>query len=261
MNKQIDNALNKIVKLTDQSGNLKKELKREIHETGSSLRNLTFTLKENLKERTSENSQLQNEVNELKKDLEAYKQTHTVGQVAPSIGSPLQLTRRGNVASAPPSDGRKELYAEVLKGKNVRRYKITVKSKDNQPADALKNIIKSCIDPVDMKIGIRTFKCLKDGKVLIEADTKDGIEILNTQIRDKCGDQLEANIQKRRNPRIIIYNIPEEVTLENAEEIICAQNELALNKGDITPKFVFETKRKARNLVIELAPKPHRIML
>ena len=62
MNQQIDDALNKIVKLTDQSRNLKKELKREIHETVSSLRNLIFTLKENLNERTSEKSQLQNEV-------------------------------------------------------------------------------------------------------------------------------------------------------------------------------------------------------
>jgi len=133
VNQQIDDALNKIVKLTDQSGNLKKEYKREIHETVSSLRNLIFTLKENLNGRTSEDSQLQNEVNELKKDLEAYKQTHTVGQVAPSIGSPLELTRRRKVVSTQPTDGRKELYADALKGKNVRRYKITVKSKDNQP--------------------------------------------------------------------------------------------------------------------------------
>jgi len=125
VNQQIDDALNKIVKLTDQSGNLKKELKREIHETVSSLRILIFTLKENLNERISENSQLQNEVYELKKDLEAYKQTHTVGQVAPSIDSPLELTRRGNAVSTRPSDGRKELYADALKGKNVRRYKIS----------------------------------------------------------------------------------------------------------------------------------------
>jgi hypothetical protein len=33
-----------------------------------------------------------------------------------------------------------------------------------------------------MKIGIRTFKGLKDGKVLIEADTQDDNELLNTQI-------------------------------------------------------------------------------
>jgi hypothetical protein len=79
------------------------------------------------------------------------------------------------VTTTPPSGSRKELYAEALRGKNVRRYNITVKSKDDQPADAVKEIIKSCIDPVDMKIGIRTLKGLKDRKVLIEADTQDDI--------------------------------------------------------------------------------------
>jgi ribosomal protein L29 len=81
----------------------------------SRLRNLIYTLKGNLNQRTSENSELKNEVNELKKDLEAYRQTQTVGQLAPSLGSPLRLTRRGNVTSTPPSDDRKELYAEALR--------------------------------------------------------------------------------------------------------------------------------------------------
>jgi regulator of replication initiation timing len=102
VNQQIDDALNNIVKLTDQSGNLKRELKNEIHETISSLRNLIFTLKGNLNERINENSELQNEVNGFKKDLKAHRHTQTVGQVAPSIGSI------------------KELYAEALRGKNVR---------------------------------------------------------------------------------------------------------------------------------------------
>jgi len=64
-----------------------------------------------------------------------------------------------------------------------------------------------------MKIGIRTSKGLKDGKALIKADTKNEIELLNSQIRDKCGDQLQTNVQKRRNLRLIFYNIPDEVTL------------------------------------------------
>jgi AAA+ superfamily predicted ATPase len=83
---------------------------------------------------------------------------------------------------------------------------------------------------VDIKIEIMTFIGYKDGKVLIEADTQN-IELLNTQIRDKCGNKLEANLPKRRNPRIIICNITEEVTIENSEEIICSQNELALKNG------------------------------
>ena len=47
-----------------------------------------------------------------------------------------------------------------------------------------------------MKVGIRSLKILKNGHVLIEADTKEEIELLNSQIHDKCGDQLETNIQK-----------------------------------------------------------------
>jgi len=113
-----------------------------------------------------------------------------------------------------------------------------------------------------MKIGIKTFKGLKDGKALIEADTKDDIDTLNSQIRDKCGVRLETNVQKKRNPRLIIYNIPDEVTLENAEDIICTQNSaLALNMGDITTQFFIKTKRKERNLVIELAPQTHRLIM
>ena len=73
-----------------------------------------------------------------------------------------------------------------------------------------------------MKIVIRTLKSLKNGQVLIEADSKEELEILNSQIHDKCGSQLEINIQKRRNPRLIIYNVPEALTTENAEGIIMA---------------------------------------
>jgi len=45
-----------------------------------------------------------------------------------------------------------------------------------------------------MKIGIRALKSLKNGQVLIEADSKEGLEILNSQIYDKCGSQLEINL-------------------------------------------------------------------
>ena len=113
-----------------------------------------------------------------------------------------------------------------------------------------------------MKIGIRTFKTLKDAKVLSEAENKEDIELLDTQIRDKCGNRLETSIQKRKNPRLIIYNIPEEITLENAEDIIRAQNsEQGLTKGDITTKFILKTKRNTRHLVTELASQTYRQML
>ena len=49
VNQGIEDALNTIVKLTDQSGDLKKELKKSIHETLSTRRNLIFILMGNLR--------------------------------------------------------------------------------------------------------------------------------------------------------------------------------------------------------------------
>ena len=113
-----------------------------------------------------------------------------------------------------------------------------------------------------MKIGFRTFKSLKNFNVLIEADSKEETETLNSQIRDTCGDQLEINFQKRRNPRLIIYNIPDVVTLENVVDIMVAQNpDLKLQKGDIQTKSIFKTKRNTRNLVVEVNAQTHRQMV
>jgi hypothetical protein len=137
-----------------------------------------------------------------------------------------------------------------------------VKPTDNKSAEEIKKLIRTKIDPVNMKIGIRTFKSLKNGNVLIEADSKDEIELLNTHIRDKCGDHLEINFPKKRNPRQIICNVPDIVTPENAEDVILAQNtELKLQEGDKNTKFAFKTKRNTRILVIEVNPQTRRQLL
>jgi hypothetical protein len=101
---------------------------------------------------------------------------------------------------------------------------LTLKPKQHQTTEEIKKLLKAKIDPVNIQVGIRSLKSLRNGNVLIEADTKEEIEILNSQIRDKCRDNLQANMQKRRNPRLIIYNIPDDITPVNAENIITTQN-------------------------------------
>jgi hypothetical protein len=50
---------------------------------------------------------------------------------------------------------------------------------------------------------------------------------------------------------MVIYNIPEEVDMENAEGIITTQNpELMLSAGDVVPKFKYGGKQNAMNMVI-----------
>lgn len=89
-----------------------------------------------------------------------------------------------------------------------------------------------------MQVGICALKSLKNGRVIMETKSKEDIEMLCTNINDKCSQLLQANVQKPRNPRIVIYNIPEEVNVENPEEIITTQKpELMLNAGEVMAKF------------------------
>ena len=84
--------------------------------------------------------------------------------MAPSVTSGSELTGSGTAVSAAPTGGKKKLFSEVLCGKNELRYKLTVTPKDNQSTDKIKKLLKSKTDSVNTKIGIRTFKSLKNGK-------------------------------------------------------------------------------------------------
>ena len=58
---------------------------------------------------------------------------------------------------------------------------------------------------------------------MTETSTKKEIENLQDEIREKS-DELDVNIQKLRNPRLVLFNIPEDITLGNVEETLTCQN-------------------------------------
>jgi hypothetical protein len=103
-----------------------------------------------------------------------------------------------------------------------------------------------------MKVGINAHKTLKNGQLLIESEKKSDLEEVCKKINDVCGEELESYMPTLRNPRIIVFNVPEDITSENAVRAIVVQNsELNLNENEIKPKFVFEGRKKHKNLVIE----------
>ena len=55
----IEDVLNRMVKTTDQSGNMKKELKKNIYETVSTLKNLFIKMKAMLEEGTRQGTQME----------------------------------------------------------------------------------------------------------------------------------------------------------------------------------------------------------
>jgi hypothetical protein len=116
----------------------------------------------------------------------------------------------------------------------------------------IKSVLKTKVNPTEIKVGIKSFKSLKDGRVLIEAGSLDEINSLSTTIGNKCGEDLEVTVPKLWKPRLIIRNIPQDITVENLEETIIAQNPEQLTKtGDIAARFKFKTKWGLINMVIE----------
>ena len=104
-----------------------------------------------------------------------------------------------------------------------------------------------------MKVGISALKTLKNGQILIESDNKSDLDEVNKRILEGCGEELEGYIPTLKNPRLIVFNVPEDVTPENVAQAIVLQNsDLGLNESDIRPKFVFHDRRKHKNLVVEV---------
>jgi len=60
---------------------------------------------------------------------------------------------------------------------------------------------------------------------------------------------------KLRKPRLIIYNVTEEITIGNITTVIKSQNpEITLNGEDITAKFRYKNRKGNYNIVIDVGP-------
>lgn len=258
VNCDIESALNVIVQSTEQSGNMKRELKTTIYETVSTLRTLLFELKTSAEKIACENNRLKAEMKEVESELEARKVMDLNRSSEHGVTSVecRQTLGGGSAHHASPSvDHSRKLYSEVLIANKEKRFKLIVKSKNKQPAESVKQLLKSKVNPAEIKVGINTLKTLRDGRLLIESSSRNEIEVLSSNIISKCGEEVEVNIPKLRRPRLIMYNIPDDITIDNAAGRIAEQNpELNLNSEDIQPKFCYTTKSNKKNLVVEVSP-------
>jgi predicted DNA-binding protein len=163
-------------------------------------------------------------------------------------GSPTVVTER-------------RLYSEALTNR-ISRFKLTVKPKKPLPPESIKELLKAKINPSKIKVGINTLRTLRNGQVLIETSSRKELEVLENDINEKCGEKLEVSAHKLRSPRVVILNTPEEISVENVEDIIIAQNpNMNLKQGEINAKFSYQTKKHVRNLVIKVEAGTRKLLL
>jgi hypothetical protein len=83
-------------------------------------------------------------------------------------------------------------YCETEGGENARTFKMTVRSKKNHSSETIKEVLKATINPIELRVGINTFKTLNNGRVMIETNSKEEIEALEKYIHAKCGGDLRS---------------------------------------------------------------------
>ena len=223
VSEDIQAALNKIVTTTDQSRNMKKDLKKIIFETVSNLRNLFTELKGITDKKSRQILYNETETNKVKLELTARRQEIAKEQAETSTGREVEPPRPVSRQVLPSHDRAPKLYSTVVKQSTEKKHRLTLRSKTNQPPDTIEKIIKSKVNLTDIKVGINSLRQFKNGRVIIETSLEKEKEKLGDEIRAKC-EELEGNIQKLRNPRLVLLNFPEDITLDNVEEAITPQN-------------------------------------
>jgi hypothetical protein len=98
-----------------------------------------------------------------------------------------------------------------------------------------------------LKVGIIALKTLKNGQLLIESEKKNELQGVCKKINEVCGEELESYMPTLKNTRIIVINVPEDITSENTAQAIVLQNsELNLNENEIKQKFVLVDRKSTR---------------
>jgi hypothetical protein len=153
-------------------------------------------MKTQLENKSKENKILNKEVMKVTEEMARMRDSQSVRQVAP-YPTHKQQTPRSRSRPVPPSEGKKiKLFSEVMKDGGDESYNITLKTKNkSQSPEKIKLQLKKDTNPTDIKVSIKTFKTLRDGRVLIETGSEEEINSLSSAISTNCGEQLEIRKQ------------------------------------------------------------------
>jgi hypothetical protein len=74
-----------------------------------------------------------------------------------------------------------------------KKLQVNDQVKNIHPPYLIKKLLKSKVNPAEIKVGITSLKSLRDGKVMIETSNENEIVTLWDKIGEKCG-ELDGTI-------------------------------------------------------------------
>lgn len=124
------------------------------------------------------------------------------------------------------------------------------------------------MDPVKDGIGVTAIKKTKAGKVIIELDKTESINKVtqNTALRGKG---LTFEVQRGRKPRVILYDVPRDMSEQNSGHAIIGNNpDIAakLSKEPLESELEFRLKlgprdKETQNHVIQVSPRVRSVLV
>jgi len=167
--------------------------------------NVFAKMKTQLENKSAENNKVSEEFMKKTEEMERTKCSHPARDLAPSLDHRRHTYSSEARQMLPSEERRRKLFSELLKDDGGKRYKITVKGKNNsQSTEHIKSQLKKDINPTIIKVAIKTLKTLRDGRILIGTFSGEEINSLSRAINTKYGEQLEIMKHKLRKTRLII---------------------------------------------------------
>ncbi|XP_035219877.1 uncharacterized protein LOC118192959 [Stegodyphus dumicola] len=128
---------------------------------------------------------------------------------------------------------------------------------ENCSSDDVKKVIKLKINPLEAKLGVYTLKNIGKDKVLVKCLTENDRNRLQAEINEKSP-ELNTSLPKKRNPVLLVKNVPNEIPNEDLLKVIFEQNpevvESDENRSICSVRFTLKTFQFTRHVVIETHP-------
>lgn len=153
---------------------------------------------------------------------------------------------------------KKKTYSEIVQTASSDPLIITPTAPASH-ADSM-TVLSSTINPQKLGLQIKSCRQKKGGAFEVNLYNKEDRNKLQNTIDKNLQRQFNTRVANRRNPHIMVHNIPKEITTEEVEQAI---NTLGKEKEKDT-KYIFKTKNwneDTYNAVISLSPATYQALI
>ncbi|GFY11831.1 hypothetical protein TNCV_4973321 [Trichonephila clavipes] len=106
-------------------------------------------------------------------------------------------------------------HCKIIESALMSKCNMNNQTRITAPLEDVKKIIKAKINPAESKLGVCDLEETSRGnKLLVKCFSENDRDRLLTEIQEKSP-ELKVSVPKRRNPAIIVKNVPNEVKNED----------------------------------------------